>query len=104
MRLVWATVETPFSRKYWSAAAASWRALLRTALSCEEVRTFWKAGIAIAARRPMMTTTIMISTRGKPLEVLRLFMGISDTLMMYDNRSGVSSDSEQMALRISFQD
>jgi hypothetical protein len=30
------------------------------------VRTFWNAGIAMAANRPMMTTTIMISTRVKP--------------------------------------
>src|SRR5882672_5917849 len=67
MRLVEATEETPFSRKYWSAAADSWRALFSTVLSCEDERTFWNAGIAMAARRPMMTTTIMISTRVKPL-------------------------------------
>src|SRR5215831_11311092 len=62
-----AVVETPFSRKYWSAAAESCRALFSTALSCEDWRTFWNAGIAMAASRPMMTTTIMISTRVKPL-------------------------------------
>src|SRR5882672_1451849 len=77
MRLVEATEETPFSRKYWSAAADSWRALFNTALSCEDWRTFWNAGMAIAARRPMMTTTIMISTSVKPLveRVFILFLG-----------------------------
>jgi hypothetical protein len=41
--------------------------------SIELLRTFWNAGIAIAAKRPMITTTIMISTNVKPL--LDLFMG-----------------------------
>jgi hypothetical protein len=36
------------------------------ALPRELSRTFWKAGIAIAAKRPMITTTIMISTRVNP--------------------------------------
>ena len=36
------------------------------ALVCEVVRAFTKLGIAIAANRPMMATTIMISTRVKP--------------------------------------
>src|SRR5258708_34334603 len=73
MREVERTEETPFSRKNWSAAADRWRALLSTALSCEDWRTFWNAGMAIAARRPMMTTTIMISTSVKPL-VERVFI------------------------------
>src|SRR5258708_25952334 len=73
MREVERTEETPFSRKNWSEAADSWRALLSTALSCEDWRTFWNAGMAIAAKRPMMTTTIMISTRVKPL-VERVFI------------------------------
>ena len=36
------------------------------AFVCEVVRAFTKLGIAMAARRPMMATTIMISTRVKP--------------------------------------
>jgi len=46
------------------------------------VRTLVKAGMAMAARRPMMTTTIMISTRVKALGgTLQFFIvGISLTL------------------------
>src|SRR5262249_44916471 len=36
------------------------------ALACEVVRAFTKLGIAIAANKPMMATTIMISTSVKP--------------------------------------
>src|SRR5436190_21242762 len=36
------------------------------ALACEVVRAFTKLGIAIAAKRPIMATTIMISTKVKP--------------------------------------
>src|SRR6266571_9342643 len=36
------------------------------AFICEVVRALMKLGIAIAARRPMMATTIMISTNVKP--------------------------------------
>ena len=36
------------------------------AFCCEVVRAFTKLGIAIAAKRPIMATTIMISTRVKP--------------------------------------
>jgi hypothetical protein len=41
------------------------------ALACEVARAFTKLGIAIAAKRPMMATTIMISTSVKP--ALRMF-------------------------------
>ena len=40
--------------------------LLMQAFVCDCVRAFTKLGIAIAANRPMMATTIMISTRVKP--------------------------------------
>src|SRR6266700_5020415 len=40
--------------------------LLIQALACEVLRALTKLGIAIAARRPMMATTIMISTSVKP--------------------------------------
>src|SRR6266404_3493416 len=43
------------------------RRLLMQALACAVVRAFTKLGIAIAANKPMMATTIMISTRVKPL-------------------------------------
>src|SRR5260370_10372157 len=36
------------------------------ALACEVVRALMKLGIAIAASKPMMATTIMISTSVKP--------------------------------------
>ena len=41
------------------------------AFICEVARALMKLGIAIAAKRPMMATTIMISTSVKP--PLRLF-------------------------------
>ena len=46
------------------------------ALACAVERAFTKLGIAIAASRPMMATTIMISTSVNParLEVLFAFM------------------------------
>src|ERR1035438_5273435 len=48
------------------AAASIWRRLLMQALACEVARAFTKFGMAMAARRPIMATTIMISTRVKP--------------------------------------
>src|ERR1017187_243903 len=56
----------------WLAAASIWRRLLMHALACELARAFTKFGIAMAARRPMMATTIMISTSVKP--ALRRFL------------------------------
>src|ERR1035441_4036978 len=50
----------------WLAAASIWRRLLMQALACEVARAFTKFGMAMAARRPMMATTIMISTSVKP--------------------------------------
>src|SRR5476649_1381040 len=64
----------PFSIKYCWAAAPSNRPSLITVFSIELMRTFWNAGIAMAARRPMMTTTIMISTRVKPWFERDVFM------------------------------
>src|SRR5687768_2177608 len=56
-----------FSRAHCSFAPSIWRRLLMHAFFCAVVRAFTKLGIAIAARRPMMATTIMISTSVKPL-------------------------------------
>jgi len=36
-------------------------------LACEVARAFTKLGMAMAANRPIMATTIMISTNVKPL-------------------------------------
>src|SRR5215208_832480 len=47
-------------------APSIWRRLLMQALVCEVVRALTKLGIAMAANKPMMATTIMISTRVKP--------------------------------------
>src|SRR5271154_5825632 len=59
------------SNANWLAAASIWRRLLMQAFCCEVARAFTKLGIAIAANRPMMATTIMISTSVKP--ALRMF-------------------------------
>src|ERR1039457_1821251 len=47
-------------------ALSIWRRLLMQAFFCDCVRARTKLGIAIAARRPMMATTIIISTNVKP--------------------------------------
>src|SRR5258708_2263375 len=54
------------SRAHSWAAPSIWRRLLMHALACEVVRALMKLGIAIAASKPMMATTIMISTSLKP--------------------------------------
>src|SRR5579859_4010723 len=61
-----------FSNANWLAAASIWRRLLIQAFACEVARALTKFGIAIAAKRPMMATTIMISTSVKP--ALRVFL------------------------------
>src|SRR6266852_470507 len=55
-----------YSRAHSWAAPSIWRRLLMHALACEVVRALMKLGIAIAASKPMMATTIMISTSVKP--------------------------------------
>src|ERR1700744_5641192 len=47
-------------------APSIWRRLLMHAFCCAVVRACTKLGIAIAAKRPMMATTIMISISVKP--------------------------------------
>ena len=47
-------------------APSIWRRLLMQAFCCAELRAFTKLGMAIAASKPMMATTIMISTSVKP--------------------------------------
>src|SRR5216117_2234088 len=58
--------------------------LLMHAFDCEVLRALTKLGIAIAARRPMMATTIMISTSVKPaLRELSIFICFSNFLRYY---------------------
>src|SRR5688572_30048760 len=47
-------------------ALSIWRRLFKQAFVWEVLRALTKLGIAIAANRPMMATTIMISTSVKP--------------------------------------
>src|SRR5579884_1938578 len=56
----------PVSSAHSLMAPSTWRRLLMQALACEVARALMKLGIAIAANRPMMATTIMISTSVKP--------------------------------------
>src|SRR5258708_27071215 len=64
-----------FSNAHCWAAPSIWRRLLMHALAWEVVRALTKLGIAIAARRPIMATTIMISTSVKPdLRVVLFFI------------------------------
>src|ERR1700761_2383464 len=56
----------PVSRAHSFTAAVIWRMLLTHAFCCEVARAFTKLGIAIAASKPIMATTIMISTSVKP--------------------------------------
>src|SRR6516165_9842368 len=72
-------------------APSIWRRLLMQALACEVVRAFTKLGMAMAANRPMMATTIMISTRVKPAlrEVLIVILALLTFLFMRrEPRSG----------------
>src|SRR5579862_6711534 len=56
----------PVSRAHSLIAAVIWRMLLIQAFCCEVARAFTKLGIAMAASKPMMATTIIISTSVKP--------------------------------------
>src|SRR5580692_8831012 len=56
----------PVSRAHWFTAAVICRMLLMQAFCCEVARAFTKLGIAMAASKPMMATTIIISTSVKP--------------------------------------
>src|SRR3954463_5922154 len=55
-----------FSVAHICLALSIWRKLLMQALRCAVLRALEKLGMAIAANRPMMATTIMISTSVKP--------------------------------------
>src|SRR5208282_2735198 len=83
-------VDWPVSSAHSSMAPLICLRLLMQAFCCAVARALMKLGMAIAASRPMMATTIMISTRVKPAlrEVLFVFMfclffvslcGVNDT-------------------------
>src|SRR3954463_1453215 len=55
-----------FSKAQVCLAPSIWRKLLMQALCWALRRARTKLGMAMGASRPMMATTIMISTRGKP--------------------------------------
>src|SRR5882724_2460763 len=54
------------SKAHCCLAPSIWRRLLMQAFTWEVVRARTKLGMAMAANRPMMATTIMISTKVKP--------------------------------------
>src|SRR6266700_505465 len=84
-------------------APSIWRRLLMQAFVCDVVRARTKLGIAIAARRPMMATTIMISTRVKPeLRVRRMFF-VFMFLLLFQRRE-LRDKRVDRALRFSFTD
>src|ERR1017187_8663587 len=56
----------PVSSAHSLTAASIWRMLLMQALACEVARALTKLGMAIAANRPIMATTIIISTNVIP--------------------------------------
>src|SRR4051812_47962561 len=58
--------DLPLSNAQAVIAPSIWRRLLIQVLACDVARALIKLGIAIAANRPMMATTIMISTNVKP--------------------------------------
>src|ERR1035438_1268890 len=60
-------------------ALSIWRRLLMQAFFCDCVRARTKLGIAIAASKPMMATTIMISTSVNPdlFDVLFFILALS---------------------------
>src|SRR5580658_2316227 len=56
----------PVSNAHSFTAAVICRILLMQAFCCEVARAFTKLGMAMAASKPIMATTIIISTRVKP--------------------------------------
>src|ERR1039457_629998 len=88
--------ETAFlfsNAQVWTALSI-WRKLLMQAFFCDCVRARTKLGIAIAARRAMMATTIIISTSVKPdarevlffiLAFVFLFRGVNSQQAGYDD-------------------
>src|SRR5882724_13495184 len=104
-----ALVDCPVSSAHSLIAPSIWRRLLMQALACDVARALMKLGIAIAASRPMMATTIMISTSVKPalrdvlfvfiVLVVFLFCGVNETtggLHDYDFRPLIACCNRNM--------
>src|ERR1017187_4198511 len=68
-----------FSSAHVWIALSIWRRLLMQAFFCDCVRARTKLGMAIAASKPMMATTIMISTSVNPdlFDVLFFILSLS---------------------------
>ena len=64
----------PVLRAHWSMAASNWRQSFMIRRPCDCLRDLTKPGTAKAASSPMIATTIMISTRVKPLRLLRILL------------------------------
>src|SRR3984957_17554833 len=91
-------------------APSIWRRLLMQAFIWAVVRARTKLGMAMAANRPMMATTIMISTRVKPvLRKERIFIqfdsfcrGVNESIervyMITNHRSQIAQCEPQLGL------
>src|ERR1035441_4775934 len=82
-------------------ALSIWRRLLMQAFFCDCVRARTKLGIAIAASKPMMATTIMISTSVNPclFDVLFFILTLSFCFCGVNNAT-----SGLLLLQLSFTD
>src|ERR1039457_533644 len=80
-------------------ALSIWRRLLMQAFFCDCVRARTKLGIAIAASKPMMATTIMISTSVNPCLFDVLFFILSICFCGVNNAT-----SGLILLQLSFTD
>src|SRR5438105_13210239 len=78
---------------YWSTAASIIRRSFKIRLACERLRARRNPGTAIAASNAMMATTIMISTRVKPLRCLLQVFNIVCYLVVCDG--GASRENPQ---------
>ena len=70
------------------------RRLLMQAFCCEVVRAFTKLGIAIEANKPMMATTIMISTSVNPCFIAVVFF-----IPYFTSPSGVNATKERVSIK-----
>src|SRR5581483_6366761 len=71
-----------FSKAHCCFVLSIWRRLLMQAFVWDEVRARMKLGIAMAASRPIMATTIIISTSVKPARDLLSFITTVTFLFM----------------------
>src|SRR4051795_8786478 len=67
-------------------APSIWRRLLMQAFCCAVLRALTKFGMAMADSKPMIATTIMISTRVKPRERIVVVLFIRDVFLLLTRR------------------